>query len=117
MERVEKRRTGLRVDQSVATNQRLLDGLEHLDTGHLADLHREHLRGRHDAELIRLDLVAMTELVEGMATPMPRPDSASAMATTHVARTRLQEAKSASDAVRNVAPAIALTRSPMRTAT
>ena len=60
--------------------------------------------------------LAMTELDEGIAVPMPRPDSASAIATNQAPLLGCSNANIASDPVRNVAPATALTRSPIRTA-
>ena len=50
MEGLEQRGPGFGVQQSVPTDDRLLHRFEDLDAGDLADLHGEHLRGRHHAD-------------------------------------------------------------------
>jgi hypothetical protein len=61
--------------------------------------------------------LAITELDEGIATPIPRPESASAIATTHALELGCSDAKRPMGAVKNAAPATALTRWPLRAAT
>jgi hypothetical protein len=59
----------------------------------------------------------MTELDEGKATPMPRPERARAIPTSHAPELGWSMAKSTIDVVKKAAPATALTLSPTRIAT
>src|ERR1700679_4176422 len=61
--------------------------------------------------------LAMTELDDGKATPMPGPDGARANAAPQAPELGWSTAKMAIDVVKKAAPATALTRSPTRIAT
>ncbi len=59
----------------------------------------------------------MTELDDGIVTPIPIPEIANAMTTNQAPELGCKTAKRIMDEVMKVAPATALTRSPTRTAT